>query len=97
MSDRRPFTKEDFEAFFRIGKKVLLNNLDKVSGAVMDNVREAIDPSLRLAGRVRARYDSLIEAGFSHEEAVELTSQSIHKNVESVLKSLRRTEKKEEE
>lgn len=97
MADKRSFTKEDIENLLVVAKKMLFNNLDKVSGIVWDNIHEAIDPSLRLAGRVRTRYESLIEAGFSHEEAVDLTSKSIQKNVETVLNSLRRTEKKGEE
>lgn len=96
MADKRPFTKEDIEALLIVSKKMLFNNLDKVGRIVWDNIQEAIDPSLRLAGRVRARYESLIEAGFSHEEAVDLTSKSIQKNMETVLNSLRKTEKKEE-
>ena len=92
---KSPFTKEDLRLAIDIGRRVLESKFGQLKETIVQNYREIIDPDVRLAGRVRARYDALREAGFSHEEAVEYTSQSVNRTVDTVLGSLHKTEKPE--
>jgi len=94
MADKGTFTKDDLMLAAQLTKRVLESRFGHLKDSIVQNFREAIDPDLRLAGRVRARYDALREAGFSHEEAVEYTGKSVNKTTETVLSSL--SKKKEE-
>ncbi|OGM99538.1 MAG: hypothetical protein A3B91_01990 [Candidatus Yanofskybacteria bacterium RIFCSPHIGHO2_02_FULL_41_29] len=91
MAEKGTFTTEDLKLAIQLGKRVFESKFGQLKGNLVQNVREAIDPDLRLAGRVKARYDALREAGFSHEEAVEYTSKSVNKTADTVLNSLSKT------
>ena len=93
-STKSSFTKEDLRLVVDIGKQVLEAKFGQLKEVIVQNYREAIDPDVRLAGRVRARYDALRESGFSHEEAVEYTSKSVSRTAQATLDSLSKTEEK---
>lgn len=86
------FTKEDLKLALDIGRTVLESKFGHLKESIVQNFREAIDPDVRLAGRVQARYDALREAGFTHDEAVEYTGKSVDRVKETVLKSLQHSE-----
>ena len=96
MANERTFTKEDLKMALELGKRMLEAKFGHLKDSIVQNVREAIDPDLRLAGRVRARYDALKEVGFTHDEAVEYTSRSVNRTVEVTLNALKKTEEQEE-
>ena len=96
-SPKSSFTKEDLALMLALGKRVVEAKFGQLKETVVQNFREAVDPDIRLAGRVRARYDALREAGFTRDEAVEHTSRSVARTTETVLNSLRTTENQEEE
>ena len=95
VQPKSTFTKEDFKLAVDIGKTVLESKFGHLKDNLVQNIREALNPDLRLAGRVRARYDALLEAGFTHEEAVEYTSRSVNRTVDATLNSLLQTQEKE--
>ncbi len=91
-----PFTKEDLDLAVEITKRVLKAKLGRLKTTIVQNFHEAIDPDLRLAGRIREQYNALIKANFSHDEAMEYTGKSVSRTTEAVLRSLQKTEVKEE-
>ena len=88
------FTKEDFTLALQLGKRILETKFGQLKDGLIQNIHEAIDPDLRLAGRVRSQYNALREAGFTHDEAVEYTSRSVNRTVKTTLDALTSTEEK---
>lgn len=89
------FTKEDLQLVLNIGRQVLEAKFGQFKDALVQNYREAINPDLRLAGRVRAKYDALRSAGMTHDEAVEHTGRLVNRDTLTVLDALGQTEEKE--
>lgn len=94
-SPKSSFTKEDLTLMLALGKRVMEAKFGQFKETIVQNFREVVDPDLRLTGRVRARYDALREAGFTHDEAVEYTGKSVDRTIEATLNSLHKTEVQE--
>lgn len=85
-SQDSPFTKENLELLLNLGKKLILGQVDKIAS----EIKELLNPDIRFANMLKAKYDALVAAGFNEKQAFELAL----KAVEETLKQA--TEKKEE-
>lgn len=86
------FTIEDLNLMLTLSRRLVETKFGQFKGDLVQNFHEIIDPDTRLAGRVRARYDTLRSAGFTHEEAVQHTTTSVNRTVDRTLDSLKQTE-----
>lgn len=79
------FTKEDARMLLNLGRKMLLNSV----GGLVTEIQSKLNPNVRFARLLKAKYDALVVAGFSKAEAYDLAL----KAVESTLRQV--TEKEE--
>lgn len=78
MADRdSPFTKENLELLFNLGKRLILDQVDKV----VSEVKESLDPDVRFANTLKAKYDALIVAGFSEKQAFDLALKAVEETL----------------
>ncbi|MEK7198246.1 MAG: hypothetical protein AAB648_02160 [Patescibacteria group bacterium] len=85
MADKdSPFTKENLELLLNLGKRLVANEIDKIAF----EIKEMLDPNVRFANMLKAKYDALVAAGFSEKQAFDLAL----KAVEETLKQTTKTE-----
>lgn len=78
MTDKgSPFTKENLELLFNLGKKMVLGQLNMA----ICEVKEMLDPNIRFANMLKAKYDALVAAGFSENQAFELALKAVEETL----------------
>lgn len=86
------FTKENLEQLLNFGKhfvrKLVLEQLDnaisefeKLSDKTFSEIKNLFNPNTRFANMLKAKYDALVAAGFSREQAFELALKAVEETL----------------
>ena len=83
MADRdSPFTKEDLEAVLNLGMRLLSRQLIKIITAEpMKDSKDKINSDASFANTLKAKYNALIEAGFSEKQAFDLALKAVEETL----------------
>lgn len=72
-SQDSPFTKENSEFLTALGERFIKSQVKFVIG----KIEELFDPNVSFANMLKAKYDALIAAGFSENQAFELALKAV--------------------
>lgn len=69
----RTFTREDVKQFLGLGKKIVFGSV----GNMVSGLQKTFNPEAKIPQTLKVKYDALISANFSEEEAFKIVMSQI--------------------